>query len=63
MPCMCWYTPDKGSQKKFKELCEELVLHIKSLERNGDPDCCTIDDAVKLIRHLYRPDTCSEKGL
>lgn len=60
MPCMCWYTPSLENQKVFKEHCENLVKYIKELEREGDPDCCTIEDAVNLIKHLYRPSSCDE---
>lgn len=58
---MCWYTPDKGDQKHFKDLCIQLVDLIRRLEREGDPDCCTINEAHQLIDHLYRPDSCKEK--
>jgi hypothetical protein len=57
---MCWYTPDKGSQMHFKTICEQLVQFIKYLERQGDPDCCTLKDAHELIDHLYDPSKCKE---
>jgi hypothetical protein len=61
MPCICWYTPNSEDQKKFKEHCERLVELIKEFEKNGDPDCCTVNDAVRLIKHLYNPSSCEEK--
>lgn len=61
MPCMCWYTPSEEKQKVFKDPCVTLVKYIKELEREGDPDCCTINDAVTLITHLYKPSSCEEK--
>lgn len=61
MPCMCWYTPSDENQKIFKEYCEALVNHIKHMEKDGDPVCCTVNDAVKLIKHLYNPSSCQEK--
>lgn len=61
MPCMCWYTPSEENKKIFKDHCIALVNHIKKLEEDGDLDCCTLNDAIKLITHLYKPSSCKEK--
>lgn len=61
MPCMCWYTPGNADQKHFKDLCVQLVDLIKRLEKDGDPTSCTLNDAHKLLNHLYRPESCDEK--
>lgn len=57
---MCWYTPHKESQKHFKRLCQELVDYIRFLEKNGDPDCCNLNEAHQLINHLYNPYNCKK---
>lgn len=59
---MCWYTPSEEKQKIFKDHCEKLVKYIKELEKDGDPDCCTVNEAVKLIKHLYNPSLCKENA-
>jgi uncharacterized membrane protein YvbJ len=61
MPCTWWYTPSNENQKIFKDHCVTLVNYIKELEKDGDPVCCTLNDAVKLISHLYNPSSCEQK--
>lgn len=53
MPCMCWYTPTKEEQKKFKQLCSSVVEFIKEAQKIGDPEGITLDSAKTLIEHLY----------
>jgi len=61
MPCCCWYDPGKENQKIMKDLCVMLVDHLKKLSKNGDPLGCEIQDAHKLIDHLYFGN-CDEKS-
>lgn len=61
MPCMCWYDPPDEKRKEFKMYCSHLVELIKLLNKDGDALGCTIQDAHKLIDHLYNPPSCKEK--
>ena len=61
MPCMCWYEPDEKNKKIFKSLCQQLVDHIKLLNKTEDAYGCRIDDAQKLLDHLYYGQ-CDEKS-
>lgn len=58
---MCHYEPSEVEKKVFKELCKHLVQFIQSLEKAGDINKCTIQDAHELIDHLYNPNLCKEK--
>lgn len=62
MPCMCWYTPSDENHKIFKEKCQNLISFIKHLEDAGDPTSCTLEDAIKLLKHLYNPSECLDSG-
>ncbi len=61
MPCMCWYEPDEQYKKQFKKMCYELVEFIREREKIGDPLDMSINDAKKLIDHIYNPNSCNEK--
>lgn len=60
MPCSCWYTPTNSDHKHFKNLCEQLVNHIKKMQEDGDPTNCTLKEAHELIDHLYDPSKCKD---
>lgn len=62
MPCHCWYTPPKESERMIKNLCQLIVDEIKRLEKEGDPIGISIDNTKKLLDHLYIGE-CDEKGL
>lgn len=61
MPCMCWYDPPEASKRLLKSLCEQIVVELKELHKEGDPLGCQLSDIHKLIDHLYDPDSCREK--
>lgn len=60
MPCMCWYDPGEEPKKEIKLHCEKIVEIIKQLELIGDPLGVSLNDAQKLLEHLYTG-KCEEK--
>ena len=61
MPCMCWYNPPEESKRLIKSLCQQIVDEIKRLEKEGDPVGVSIEEAKKLLEHLYDTSRCEEK--
>lgn len=60
MPCSCWYEPGDQRRKRFKDSCQSVVDSIKDAEKIGDPIGISLQDAKKLIEHLYTG-KCDEK--
>lgn len=58
MPCMCWYEPPEASRRMIKNCCKQIVDEIKLLEKEGDPEGCTLLDVKMLLDHLYSPSKC-----
>lgn len=58
---MCWYEPSEESKKLIKDLCQQIVDEIKSLEKIGDPIGISIKETKELLDHLYDPYSCTEK--
>lgn len=54
MPCMCWYHPDEPKLREFKSACQAVANLVRQANKFGDPIGMDIDDAHKLIDHLYK---------
>lgn len=61
MPCICWFEPQEEDKKILKQLCQQVVDKVKSMENIGDPIGMDIESVKILIEHLYDTTRCKEK--